>query len=353
MIFNPIMDTIDNHSTIPELPEIPPVLRDKLLEGEVIIFVGNGVSRIGGVLSWKELAHAFLEDWYNDEKYQLSYDAYRKLKMEKNDPLELLTICEGVLGKKYLLQHLSNKLLQKINQENKNENKLKEIYGYIRDLRAGYITTNYDSFLEDASPTLDLLSEKEMEYMKQLRYILPSRLNIADLNDSLNEHINKIVYLHGKIEQQSAQLDNKVILTLGDYLEHYHKDENRQNGRGFLEHLAKKTFLFIGLGLKEFEIIQHINPPTNSAGLHYLLLGMSNSEADLEEQYRKYYKVLHIQPIPYNISYNGYDQLMYVLKNWSEQIRRSRISKYQKLIKSAQDAENVRLIMELQNAPFE
>ena len=330
------------------IPDIHPKLFSAILDGNVVVFVGNGVSRLVGVPSWQELAYMFLDDWFACENTDLSYDAYEKLKLAKTDPLELLTICAGKIGKDKLKKQLFDKLQGKLTE--KNIEKIREIYKYIRDFRAGYITTNYDDFLETSIPSSNMLSNQENKLDKNVS----DSLTRVGLNDSLQCIKNKIVYLHGKAVKPGSHCEdsipNKIILTLEDYLEHYKDKEGL--GKEFLSHIfAEHVFLFIGFGLREFEIIQHIQRPDISH-THYILLGASDYEYPILEQYKKYYSLLNITPIFYNMSKKGYHQLESVLAKWSLDIRTARKERLNELKCSQKNIENLRHIRSLGNGIF-
>jgi hypothetical protein len=331
---------------ITPIPKIPQDLLKKMLKEEIIVFIGSGVSMLANVPSWKDLALSYLEDWRSGG--ELPYDVYDKLKREKTDPLELLTICSGVLGVDVMKKQLEGKLTGKEDIDRR-----RRLYGYIRDLRTGYVTTNYDDFLETTLPSeRDELASKESEYLEKLQKPLVVTLNRVDLDDKLDVPIDKIVYLHGKASSQREKgIENKIILTLKDYLEHYRDTEKGKNGKSFLKQVFNKTFLFIGLGLKEFEIIQHIQKPSNNTN-HYLLLGVSNHEKCILEQYINYYKILNIEPVFYSISDNGYHQLEYVLKAWSDSVRGERIKNYENRITAKKDNDNLIKIQRLKDGSF-
>ena len=225
-------------SSIKFVPDIDLDLLERLLRGEVVIFVGNGVSRLGGVPSWGDLATSFWKDCF-DQRF-VNFTTYNRLKNELKDPLELLSICSEKLGAVYLAE----KLKEKLSVVDKNREKLNKIYGYIRDFQAGYVTTNYDSGLEEAHLTQDDLSQDEETLRDKFKEI-PKRLTRADLNDSFKDHKNKIAYLHGSaISPLQPGFENKIILTLPDYIRHY-REKQPGNGKFFLENLFKKTCLFI------------------------------------------------------------------------------------------------------------
>ncbi|MDR0956374.1 MAG: SIR2 family protein [Endomicrobium sp.] len=319
-----------------KIPEIPAKIFEKLEKGEVIIFLGNGIARLGGVPSWKELALSYLEDWL--ESGDIDYDGYEKLK-EKN-PLELLTICSG--HNSFRRENLKDKLRPK------DEKKILEICAYLRDFKAGYVTTNYDDYIERAEYTDDKLEEEEKKLLRKLKMPVKEDLKLVKLsdNDNMDDPKNKIVYLHGKATCKENEKDcvNKIILTLKDYIDHYQdSQDNKYMGQGkkFLKLIFNKMILFIGLELQEFEIIQHILPPTSDV-THYLLLGVSEYEQCVLEEYIKYYKILNVEPIFFNKSEKGYHQLEDILKVWSKKIRNSRIKSYKDKIKSSKDFDNLK-----------
>lgn len=326
------------------IPLIPSDLLDKFLNDEVIVFIGNGVSRLGGIASWKDLALSFWNECFQTGK--VNYATYSRLKNELTDPLELLSICSEKLGSQNIKDCLKDKISFILE---KDKQKLYEIYGYIRDFQAGYVTTNYDSFLEDAPLTSDSLYKEEEKLRKKFEEPIQP-LQRVNLNDNLEKHKNKIVYLHGSA-RSSNKVDNKIILTLNDYLEHYKDQKDKQNGKSFLKNLFNKTCLFIGYGLKEQEILQHIVPPGNLV-THYLLQGMFKDNACILKEYQRYYKSIHIELIPYSLSERGYIQLASVLQDWSKEVRQHRINKYKKLIQTQEDEKNIALIMEQKHGTF-
>lgn len=330
-------ETATNNNSIEKLeciPTLPKELLEEIANGNVIVFVGNSVSRIGGIPSWKELALKYLNDWYNSSDGSLSFDMYEQIKNKQ--PLEILTMCS--CHNSFNKNNLDKKLTGHLSQKEKDL--LEEIYGYLQDFQAGYITTNYDNYLlqpykrNQDEEKLCIKLNKKLEQIQEVSF-----------EEFTKEQKNRVVFLHGKIGSK----DQKLILTLKDYLEHYRETGN---GRNFLRTIFNKPIIFIGLGLTEFEIIQHIQTPKEATFKNYLLLGISEYEKSTMEQYRKYYEILNIVPIFYNKTQKGYKQLVDILKDWSTQIVHKRIEKYNGMIKSKKNEQNLQKLKGLNNEGF-
>jgi len=301
-----------------ENPIIPPELMSLIQDGEIIIFIGNGVSRLAEVPSWDKLALKYLHK-YKSVSPQLTYDAFEKLKATK--PLRLLSICIKRLG--FNIAQLAEFLQV---SKDKEKQALK-IYGYIKDFKTGYITTNYDPFMMDAIYTPDDLRNKELELLKFINKKEDALIEVG-FDDAMIRPQNKILYLHGKAFSKGNTGINDMlpILTQADYMQHYRE---KGTGRIFLRDVFKQAVLFIGVGMDEFEILEHIQPPSTINGTHYILHGFSEYEKCIIPDFRDYYKDLKIQLIPFNKSRNGYHQLEHVLREWSTTIRHERIRKFE------------------------
>lgn len=323
-----------NKPELKEIPDLPQELLKEIVDGNVIIFIGNGVSRVGNIPSWKELALKYLNDWYNSSDGSLSFDMYEQIKNKQ--PLEILTMCS--CHNSFNKNNLDKKLTGHLSQKEKDL--LEEIYGYLQEFQAGYITTNYDNYLlqpykrNQDEEKLCIKLNKKLEQIQEVSF-----------EDFIREQKNGVVYLHGRLSSKFQ----KPILTLKDYLEHYRE---YGTGRNFLKNSFNKPILFIGFGLMEFEIIQHIQPPPEATFKNYLLLGISEYEKGTMEQYIKYYEILNIIPIFYNKTRKGYKQLLYVLEEWSKQIIQKRIENYKDMIGKQEDEQNLLKLKGLKNEGF-
>jgi len=329
-------DINNNYSKeLPHIPTLPQELLEEITKGNVIVFIGNGVSRLGNIPSWKELAIQYLNDWYNSSDGSLSFDMYEQIK--NKNPLEILTMCK--CHSSFNINSLDNKLTGRLS--NKDRKLLKKTYKYLQDFQTGYITTNYDKFLlqsYESNPKEENLCIKLNKKIEQMQEV--------SFDDFIKEQKSRVVYLHGRLNSKYQS----PILTLKDYLEHYRE---HGPGRNFLKNIfSYKSIFFIGLGLTEFEIIQHIQPPRIATFKNYLLLGISEYEKNTREQYSKYYEILNIVPIFYNKTQKGYKQLVDILEIWATQIIQKRIEKYNAMIQSQENEQNLQKLKGLKNEGF-
>ncbi|MCW4006929.1 MAG: hypothetical protein NWF04_10130 [Candidatus Bathyarchaeota archaeon] len=56
---------------IPELPDIPPELRDKINDKKAAFFLGSGVSMLIGCAGWDTLAKKLVEKCFENEYYHV------------------------------------------------------------------------------------------------------------------------------------------------------------------------------------------------------------------------------------------------------------------------------------------
>ncbi|MGB2578093.1 hypothetical protein AAIR98_000010 [Elusimicrobium simillimum] len=101
----------------------------------------------------------------------------------------------------------------------------------------------------------------------------------------LEDPKNKVFHLHGHID------DEGTILTTSEYMKFYKTDGP---GRAYLSDLfSSKTILFIGFGIEEFEIMEHVHVFSRPGKRkHYALFSYLEGDPDsyLLKEYKEYYK---------------------------------------------------------------
>ena len=132
--------------------------------------------------------------------------------------------------------------------------------------------------------------------------------------------------IHGEINKPNL---SDIVLTLEQYLRKYTKEDNPISY--FLKKIfEKKIVLFVGFGLRENEIIQHLVPIEFGQMKHYFLRPHFKYEEYIDNEYENYYKSLSIKLINYNISKKGYDVMEDILLYMSNKVieKRDKIDFY-------------------------
>ena len=113
-----------------------------------------------------------------------------------------------------------------------------------------------------------------------------------------------------------------MIVSTKDYLEHYDNEKIQE----FLGELfEKKTILFIGYGLEESEILEHIlrrgSAKTSLERKRFSLHGFFISQQPLYENLYKYYeKSFGVHLIGFIRDHQDYNCLEQIIKSWVSQI---------------------------------
>jgi len=284
----------------PDLREIfdpPDEIIQAGLNGELVFFVGAGASMLVGLPSWSGLATKALDDLRRNS--YLNYSEIEQL--NSLDPKKQLSIAFSIAeDNKYnldLTKYLTGK------------SEGGSIYKAINDVGCPCVTTNYDELLaprfkdmKDGSTTstpLNRVSERDKLFAKLL-----------------NEP-GTVVHLHGAISRPET-----MIVTTKEYLEHY----DHANVQEFLgELLEKKTILFLGYGLEEAEILEHIlrrgSVKRTRVRRRFALQGFFSSQQPLYENLHNYYeKSFGVHLLGFVRDHENYNRLEAIIKTWVSQI---------------------------------
>lgn len=278
-------------------PKLPPELKDAALDGRLVLFVGAGASMLLGMPSWSGLAWRALEDLRN-----IGAINYAELdQLARLDPKKQLSIAELIAKEETHPLNLGQYLVKK------NES---IIYDVINSMGAVCVTTNYDHELSPVS--LDPFDEKHTA-PKVKRVSGANNLSISDLKNP-----GTVIHLHGDMGNPE-----EMIVTTKDYLAHYDSKE--------VQHFLKDLFdnrvvLFIGYGLEEAEILEHI---LRRAGVEldpqernrFSLQAFFYSDQPLFEKLKEYYEIsFGVHLIGFTRDHEDYAQLEKILKDWGKSV---------------------------------
>lgn len=278
------------------LPILPEEIKDAALDGRLVLFVGAGASMLLGMPSWSGLASAALSDLRN--KGALNYSELDQLKVL--DPKKQLSIAQLIASEiEYdlcLPKHLTT-------------SKNSSIYDHLNSIGAVCVTTNYD---EELAPIYCSTKDGSKTPATVKRIIGAENFKISHLKEP-----GTVIHLHGSIS-----VPNTMIVTTKDYLAHYDKEFVET----FLTELFEnKTVLFIGYGLEETEILEHI---LRRAGIkdetekkRFSLQGFFATQHPLYHRLGEYYrKSFGVHLIGFLRDFEDYRQLEVIIKDWSEKL---------------------------------
>ncbi len=319
-----LIDEIVDILEITDDLKIPSSLKEEILNENVVLFIGAGVSKSLGYPTWYELANKAIE--YLSKKGKINNFEENSLYKIK-DPKEVLTIFDKLCPRK---DDCGKGFYSELFDLKKKDNDYTKtnLYEYITRKEFGwkYITTNIDKELTNAlalnkiklneqlntnitgaetQPSLDVIK-------KEFEETIATCLDDMDINKN-------IIYLHGILND----LKN-TIFTTKDYLNNYFKE-----GSGlqiFLKEIFKNhTVLFIGYGLSEFSILESIvNSNTDSHKKHFSLYPTFHNESSTLKLKQKAFSELNIELIPYYLDFNGHRRLNEVIKSWHNEIKEER-----------------------------
>ncbi len=268
------------------------------MNGNLILFIGAGISRLLGLPSWSGLADKIMEDLR--EKEFLDYSEIQQLKTL--DAKKRLSIAESIARDKYNIRNQIKSCLSDASEAN-------SIYKALNDIGSSCVTTNYDTLL---SPRFNETKDGSTTAHPVKRLSDPEQY----LPHWLNEP-GTVIHLHGSIENPDT-----MIITAKDYLEHYDKEKVRV----LLKHLfSNHVVLFLGYGLEEAEILEHIlrwgEAQKAQERRKFTLQGFFRSEQPLYENLYRYYEgSFGIHLLGFERDKEDYQAQERIIKSWAERI---------------------------------
>jgi len=283
-------------TTFNPMPDVPPEIENAAQSGELVVFVGAGISRLVNCPSWNELANRVLE-----QLVPTGIDYYELSQIQSiSDPKKRLSIAQIVAKKKKILIDYGSIFSVHLGPTN--------VYEYLNSFNSSFVTTNYEKYLAP-----DSCKDRPEENWRFYRREHLLRVNL-DRNGN-------VVHIHGCLDDPDT-----MVITTKDYLDHYSSKEVQE----FLMYLfEKKTVLFLGYGLDEIEVLEYIFRRGGASGVsdsprirRYILQGFFNAEMALFGLLRDYYREsFSIELIGFPKDYGNFAHQVEILASWSNKLK--------------------------------
>ena len=287
---------------VPELGDwisIPEEVVEAAKSGELIMFIGAGVSMRVDLPSWKKFASLVLEQLTTKELLNHSQAHL----LESLDPRKILSIARNI-------EHETETKLDYV-QYFKPKEFNREIYKSLNLLECTFVTTNYDLLLQ---PNVENLERVHSGPQHRERVTTPDKML-----RSLLDQPGHVIHLHGAIDPPET-----MVISTEEYLELY----AHENIPILLEYLfSTKTVVFVGYGLEETELLEHIlRRGSARSGARerklFALEGFYSHEEPIYEQLFKYYKsTFGLNLLGYSLDTKDYKLLDSILEGWSTEIK--------------------------------
>ncbi len=278
-------------------PPIPSEVAEAAKDGRLVLFVGAGASMMLGMPSWGGLASKAL----NSLVASGSIDFAELEQLKQLDPKKQLSIADFIAQEKGHSLNLSQHLKTSCESS---------IYNSINSIKATCVTTNYDHELNPHP--LEKPSESEVTPSTNRKSGVEN-LQAADLKIP-----GTVIHLHGDMNDSDT-----MIVTTRDYLAHYDEPKVQH----FLAELFESyVVVFIGYGLEEAEILEHILrrsgvKEASKTRQRFLLQPFFTSEQPLYDRLKVYYqKSFGVHLIGYARDKKDYRQLEEVIERWSQKL---------------------------------
>lgn len=274
-----------------EYQEVKEKLSKAANNGNLVIFIGAGISKLCGFPLWNETCDKLIDHCI--DKHWLSKEEGEQIR-KCSDPIMKMTGCRKHITEEAFDQFLKGVFGKDVPEEyNADYQRLKKA---LRALSSVIVTTNIDEIF-------DGLCEKEnrfysTQHIENIRIIKGGKRQIWHIHGGL-PNIKEIVFTEEQYKERYS--DEKVIAAFKRFF-----DSNNC------------TVLFVGYGLGDTELLPYFVGDLKNRKNHFFLEGHNK---DNDEEFKKKCKICDergIQVLEYDLEDGKYEKVIDVLENLAE-----------------------------------
>lgn len=297
-------------------PDLPPQILKAAQNNELIIFIGAGASKLCGSPDWRGFASKVVA--VLQKKGILNFIEAEQLN-NLSDARRTLSVAMNIAKTNNIVIDY-DEILHKAEPDDEGA----RLYEILSDFNPIIVTTNYDKWLhknrKTKIPENGSADSSKIEFPGEA-YFKAKYYKREHLTTDLLTEKGAVIHLHGSyIDAES------MIISLRDYIRHYADEKVTR----FLSHLFTHcTVLFLGYGLGELEILDHIvrsnDPNGKNSELepkHFILYPTRSTDSKQNKFTESYFRdECRVALLNYEIDQKGYGQIVDVLESWSPEIK--------------------------------
>ena len=274
-----------------EYQEVKENLSKAANNGNLVIFIGAGISKLCGFPLWNETCNKLIDHCV--DKYWLSKEEEEQIR-KCSAPIMKMTECRKHMPKEAFNQFLRDEFGMDVPEKcSENYQRLKKA---LRALSSVIVTTNIDEIFDDLC--LDKNRFYSTHHIENLRIIKGGERQIWHIHGSVRD-ITAIVFTEEQYKERYS--DEKVIAAFKRFF-----DSNNC------------TVLFVGYGLGDTELLPYFEGDLKNRKNHFFLEGHNK---DNDEEFKRKCKICDergIQVLEYDLEDGGYKQIIKILENLAE-----------------------------------
>ena len=281
-------NTIKNDSK--EYQEVKEKLSKAANNGNLVIFIGAGISKLCGFPLWNETCNMLIDHCVG--KHWLSKEEGEQIR-KCSDPIMKMSQCRKHITEEAFNQFLKGVFGKDVPEKySENYQRLKNALGALSSV---IVTTNIDEIFDCLC--LDENRFYSTEHIENIKII---------------KGIKQIWHIHGSVRDITV-----IVFTEEQYKERYSDEKVITAFKRFFDS-NNCTVLFVGYGLGDTELLPYFEGDLKNRNNHFFLEGHNKNKEDDFKRKCKKCDERGIQVLEYDLEDGKYEKVIDVLENLAE-----------------------------------